>query len=102
MKRTNILRVFSFLAVAGAACTTWAHQGGSIGGQVHNQGQSSGVRQTTFHAPITTIYPIGLNPTLPVGPIGPGKFPIGPIGPIKPPGSGGGNGVDPIPPLGPI
>ena len=70
MKRINFLEVFAFLAVAGVACTTWAYHGGSMGGQgFHAQGQSSGVRQATFHAPITTIHPIGVNPTLPVGPI---------------------------------
>jgi len=105
MKRTYFFRVLVFLAVAGVSCTTWAHHGSSPGGQVfHAQGQYNGVRQTTYHSPITNVNPIKVTPTFP-GTLGPGKFPIGPIGPIgpiKPPGNGNGGVVGPIIPIGPI
>src|SRR5262245_1631346 len=105
MKRTYFFRVLVFLAVAGVSCTTWAHHGSSPGGQVfHSQGQYNGVRQTTYHLPITNVNPIKVTPTFP-GTLGPGKFPngpIGPIGPIKPPGNGNAGFVGPIIPIVPI
>src|SRR5581483_4360203 len=123
MKRTYSFRVLAFLAVTGASCTTWAHHGNSMGGQVfHTQGQYNGARQVNFHPPLTNVHPIKVTPTFP-GTVGPGKFPIGPIGPIgpiKPPGNGNGSvvgaiigpispimppndgGIGPIRPIGPI
>jgi hypothetical protein len=104
MKRTTFVRAIAFLATAAGASAAWAHGGSaasfhSVGGNFH-----TGVQQATFHAPINTIHPIGVNPTFPIHPVGPGKLPIGPIGPIgpiKPPGLGGGIVVDPVHPIGP-
>ncbi len=106
----------AFVAQAGVAL---AHHGGGFPG---SSGGQSTVRQATFHAPITGIQPVKINPTLPVNPVGPGKIGVNPIGPGKLPGNGtiivtdpghptnplgpvtfpGGGKIGPIGPIGPV